>query len=145
MSAQAGTSPPKPNLLPCRSPCGYLKLPKRSRLPRWSKQEARFLPAHFCLCNVLGGDWTGERAPFCLTGPISNQQKSTAAIWKRQPGTDRWTVAPSALLPPGLSARGYLNGRTSANLSSTVKQPTRTRIKSIRPTPLFDTLRANCT
>lgn len=119
MSAQAGTSSPKPQLT---SPVGSLRLFWNSWKGHvWHvrvNKRALLRPTHFVSVTF------SSFFLFCLTGPVSNQED--------QQQRPEWQVNCGGAVPlsfPRLSPRwggGYSNSRTLANPSSALKYARRT-------------------
>lgn len=138
MSALAGTSSPKPNLLSVRSPWLFEMLTK-GHVCHVRVNKRPVIPTCFVSVTLSAGRCT----LFCLSGPVSNQ------LNQQQPfGTGAGVTGElwhCLLSFPMLSAPTLVNGRTLATLLSIVEQPTGTHRNSISPMLLFDMLRVNCT
>lgn len=138
MSALAGTSSPKPNLVSVRS-LWLFEILTKGHVCHVRVNKRPVIPTCFVSVTLSAGRPHSVLFKWACLQSV----KSTAAIWKWS-WSDRWTVALSAFSPPPmLSAPRFANGRTWATLLSIVKQPTGTHRKSISAGLLFDMLRVN--
>lgn len=121
MSAQAGTSSPKPNLLSVRSPWLFGRLTK-GHVCHVGVNKRPLIPTCFVSVTLSGI----ACSLVCLSGPVSNQlnQQQRFGTGARVTTRELWRCLLSFT---ALSAPRFVNGRTLAGRPSIGKQPTGTR------------------